>query len=106
MPKSDHRLFERYELKVPALLHPSSDATFKQNCLVLSRDISCGGAYFHTSEPQSYSGRVQVEMLMKIPTQDEQPKYIYMTTTGEVMRHEATGVAIKFDDSYSLSPFV
>jgi len=106
MSESNRRLVERYDMKVPALLYPPADGDDTSSRFVLTRDISSSGAYFHTLEPQAYEGQLQVELLLQVPVLDNRIRYMYLSTTGEVTRRDETGVAVRFDRDYTITPFV
>jgi len=106
MARTDKRLLERFELKLPALVHLPVRTNGNGYHLLLTRNVSSGGAYFHTMEPLSCNGQVHVEMLFKVKTSDNQIKYSYVATTGEVVRRDETGIAVRFDDEYTLSPYI
>jgi hypothetical protein len=106
MSEPNRRLAERYELKVPARLYPPANSDDSHTRFVLTRDISSNGAYFHTLEPDAYTDRVQVELLLEVPTFDNRINYMYMNTSGEILRRDKTGIAVRFDDDHSFVPFV
>jgi hypothetical protein len=102
MSQTDRRQIERLDLQVPALLQPSASDSRAPSRFLLTRDISSKGAYFQTSEPYPHEGSVQVKLILKVPACNQQMKYMCLTTAGEVMRREATGFAIRFEDDYTL----
>jgi hypothetical protein len=106
MSESNRRLVERYDMKVPARLYPPANGDDTHPRFVLTRDISSNGAYFHTKEPDSYAHRVQVELLLQVPSLDDGVKYMYMNTSGEVLRRDEAGIAVRFDDDHSFVPFL
>jgi hypothetical protein len=106
MSETNRRLTERYALRAPALLHPSGDSGCPPCHFALTRDISSHGAYFLIREAQSCPGHVQVELLLQVPAPESPAKYAYMATTGEVVRRDEVGVAVRFDEDYTLSPFI
>ncbi|HMB16012.1 MAG TPA: PilZ domain-containing protein [Pelovirga sp.] len=106
MPKfSKQRAFERFELMAPATIRQPANTNGEHHHLLLTKDISCKGAYFSTMGAASYERYVQVELLLQITDSDHQVKYVYMTTTGEIIRRDQQGLAIQFDDDAILKPF-
>lgn len=99
------RACDRIELKVPALIRESSGTNGKHHHLLLTRDISNKGAYFNTMEPEAFAGPVEVEMLLEIPGSDNQVNYVYMTTSGDIVRREKRGLAVVFNEESKLVPF-
>ncbi|RPI70039.1 MAG: PilZ domain-containing protein [Geobacteraceae bacterium] len=103
MSKIDQRRLERFGLKLPALLQSPSEDNRTPPRMLLTRDISSNGAYFHTAEPHSYANQVQVKLILKVPTFDNGIGHVFLTTTGEVIRRETSGLAVKFDDGHKLA---
>mgnify|MGYP006304822111 CR=1 FL=1 len=103
---SKQRAFQRFVLTAPATIRQPTGENGKHHHLLLTKDISCKGAYFNTMEPASYAKYVQIELLLQVADDsDHHVKYVYMTTTGEIVRHDARGLAIQFDDDAMLKPF-
>jgi hypothetical protein len=104
MPEIERRRLERLDLRVPALVQPSTTpgANRATNCFLLTRDISSQGAYFQTLEPDAYEGQVQIKLILKVPTCTKQMKYMCLTMAGEVLRRDAAGLAVRFEDDYTL----
>lgn len=99
------RDFKRFDLMAPATIKQSANENGEHHHLLLTRDISSKGAYFRTMDPTAYEGRVQVELLLQITDSDKHVNYVYMTTTGEIVRRDERGLAILFDEDAMLKPF-
>lgn len=99
------RACERIELKVPALVRSSTSSNGKHHHLFLTRDISNQGAYFNTMEPETMEGPVEIEMVLEITGSHDQVNYVYMTTSGNIVRREERGLAVMFNDESRLMPF-
>ena len=102
---SKKRAFERFDLTAPATIRQPANENGEHHHLLLTKDISSKGAYFSTMEPASYEGHVQVELLLQVTDSDNHVKYVYMTTTGEIVRRDERGLAIQFDEDAMLKPF-
>ena len=102
---SERRETERFGLKVPAIVRQISESNGKRHHLLLTRDISNQGAYFNAIDDFTYEGPVEVEVLLKVPGEEDDGNYVYMQTCGEVVRREETGLAIRFNGESSLKPF-
>jgi len=98
------RKFDRYEVRAPAVVRQATGNGVKHH-LLLTRDISEGGAYFNTMEPRAYSGRVQIELLLEVTGNDNEVNYTYMTVNGEVVRHDDMGIAVSFKGDSKLTTF-
>ncbi len=99
------RACKRIELKIPALVRQTTTKYAKHHQLLLTRDISDKGAYFNTMEPDAFVGTVEIELLLTIADRDEQYNYVYMTTSGEIVRREKLGLAVIFNDDSRLVLF-
>ncbi|BCA81136.1 PilZ domain-containing protein [Desulfuromonas sp. AOP6] len=106
MPKSEQRVFERFEMQMPALIMPQSSNDSPRPLFLLTRDISSGGAYFHTGASFCEKEAVQIEMLIRISLAEKEIHHLYLVTNGEVTRQESSGVAVRFTGEYRLKPFV
>jgi len=104
MEKQSERKFERYHVRAPAMIRQMVGNGIDHH-LLLTRDISEGGAYFNTFEPQAYSGQVQIELLLEVTGSDNEVNYTYMTVNGEVIRHDAKGLAVSFTGESRLKRF-
>ena len=99
------RACERIEMKVPALVRPSTSSIGEHHHLFLTRDISNRGAYFNTLAPVALEGPVEIEMVLEITGSNDQVSYVYMTTSGDIVRHEERGLAVMFNEESRLMPF-
>lgn len=102
----ERRACRRFEMKLPAtVIYPSADVNGNTHHLMLTRDISHTGAYFNMMKPFFYTGPVQVEVLLEVAGDCSKCMYIYMMAGGEVVRCDATGLAVIFNEDFMLAPF-
>lgn len=100
----ERRGSKRFEVKVPAIIsHPAGDGKGKECHMLLTRDISNSGAYLTMMKPIFYDGPMEIEILLEVST--ERKHYVCMTTNGKIVRRTETGIAVNFDEEFSLSPF-
>lgn len=102
---TDRRDSKRFALKLPALINQAAASNDIEAHIILTRDISNLGAYFHSPHSSSYEGRLKIELLIVLHHEADQTEYMRMTTTGEVVRREETGIAVRFDANTKLVPF-
>jgi hypothetical protein len=101
----ERRKLERFSLQMAAkikLLSPAEGEFFS----LTSSNISAGGAFFPTSEPITEGARVQ--LILTIPSEILQKltgTQSMVEIQGTVVRSEPTGIAIRFDKNYQISPF-
>lgn len=105
MDKRERRSSQRFDMIRPAIVKPCTGANGSRRHLLLTRDISDHGAYFNSLEPMDYAGQVEVEVLFDIPGSGDHENYVHLTMIGEVVRADATGLAVRFNTKSSLKPF-
>jgi hypothetical protein len=101
----ERRLIERFDLRVPAIIKQVANENREEFHLLLTRDISSGGAYFDAMEPVSYDGRIEVQLLYEVQNSRNHVNYVQMSTTGTVVRSDSYGLAVNFDEKATLKPF-
>jgi hypothetical protein len=101
----ERRAYIRYDMKLPATIQPVPGNDENEYHLLLTRDISHMGAYFNMMKTFPYDGQIQVEILIEVSNHRNQSIYLYMTTSGEVVRCDESGLAVSFDEDFRLSPF-
>ena len=105
MEQQERRFIQRFDMQQPAIVRPCTGTNDSERQLLLTRDISDQGAYFNSMEPLAYTGQVEVEVLINVPGGDDRGNYLSMIMRGEVVRCEATGLAVRFKEESSLKPF-
>lgn len=100
------RKLERFSLKAPAKII-SIDSKRKKSAFDLeTSDICAGGAFFHTS--CSMPAGTQVEVVVALPLDKleilkDSSKQVHLRISGKVVRTEAEGIAVCFDQDYRIS---
>ena len=110
--KGEKRGLERFDLKIPARIELSHTDPRGEALSLFTRDISSGGAFFHTSEPLLEGTKVEIELILpmdKLMKNLEQFREGYQHTniklSGTVLRKESTGMAIIFNKRYKIGPW-
>ena len=105
----ERRELERFKLRLPARIEMvSGKPEVGRDIISLETDdISSGGAFFHTLSPLPEGTQVKIDMLLnfqrlRIP-KDNRP---HIKISGNVLRSEATGMAIRFDKEYQIIPTI
>ena len=98
----ERRKYERFDLRLPGKIEVvTSD---KQEVLdLLTSDVSAGGAFFRTAEPIPKGAGVKVRLVIA----SERIKELtgaqgLIKVDGTVVRRNATGMAISFDEDYQI----
>ena len=100
----ERRKYERFDLRLPGKIEMVTPG--KPEVLgAVTKDISAGGAFFHTEEPVPEGERVKLIMILS----SEKLKELTQTeclikVVGTVVRSDPKGMAIGFDDNYQVMP--
>lgn len=102
----ERRRFERYGLTLDARLEANDGDRSGANAGFLTTNISAGGAYFTTPEPFTRGMEVRVEIILPFNNLKKVrvEKDACVTITGKVVRSEAAGIAVQFNDDCSIMP--
>jgi hypothetical protein len=108
-PMEERRELERFKLRLPARIEVVSGVPEVEKDLInIETDNICsGGAFFHTLSPLPKGTQVKIDMLLnfqrlRIP-KNRRP---HIKVSGNVLRSEATGMAIRFDKEYRIIPTI
>jgi hypothetical protein len=79
----------------------------EKDIIIETDNICSGGAYFHTLSPLPKGTQVKIDMVLssqklRIP-KNRRP---HIKVSGNVLRSEATGMAIRFDKEYRIIPTI
>jgi len=103
----ERRELERFKLKLPARIEMVSGKPEVGRDIINTEtdNISSGGAFFHTLSPLPEGTQVKIDLLLnfqrlRIP-KNRRP---HINVRGNVLRSEATGMAIQLDKRYKIIP--
>ena len=103
----ERRELERFKLRLPARIEVVAGGPGVGRDLIhMETDNICSdGAFFHTLNPLPEGTQVKIDMLLnfqrlRIP-KNRRP---HIKVSGNVLRSEATGMAIQFDNRYKIIP--
>jgi len=105
--KRERRRLGRFRLEVPAkieVLHSDLEGERRD---LKTRNISSGGAFFHTKEPLPEGTLVKIDLILpleKLKKLKNDHRQAYIEVTGKVLRAELKGMAISFDQDYVIRP--
>jgi len=102
----DERKFERFPIEVPArveLLHCK-----RKDRIIFTQtlDLSATGAFFPELEGLRLGNMVKIDLYLVFEdpdATDDVHDMVAMTVTGKVIRSEASGTAICFEEDYDVS---
>jgi hypothetical protein len=90
----ERRKLERFDLRLPAKIERLSLIKGMHN--LLTRNISSGGAFLETTKHLPENSRINVDLVV--------PTGVLLKITGAVLRSEPSGIAVRFDNEYQLTP--
>ncbi len=101
----ERRRFERFSLALPARLEPGDGVGRVPEGLMTS-NISAGGVYVPTTAPHIQGMEVRMEIILPFNNlkKVKVEKDACVTVTGKVVRAEAAGVAVQFNEDCSIVP--
>jgi c-di-GMP-binding flagellar brake protein YcgR len=102
----ERRRFKRYGLTLDARLETNDGDRSGANAGFLTINISAGGAYFTTPEPLKQGMEVRIEIILPFNNLKKVriEKDACVIVTGKVVRSEAAGIAVQFNDDCSIMP--
>lgn len=101
----EKRRLERFDLRAPAKVIPIDTGLRRKELSLETRDICSGGAFFHTSHTLPEGTVVDVEVILpldKLEIIKASSKRVHLKVSGKVVRSEASGIAVCFDEDYQI----
>jgi len=103
----ERRELERFKLRLPARIEVVSGKPEEGIDIINieTDNISSGGAFFHTLSPLPEGTQIKIDIGLnsqKLRTPRNSRSHIKVS--GNVLRSEATGMAIQFDNGYKIIP--
>ena len=98
------RKLERFELKVRARIEGEPGRDILD---VMTSDICAGGAFFYTDQTLPEGTKVRIDLLLpleRLKKLVEGYDHAHIQVTGTVLRKEPQGMAVCFNQDYSIRP--
>ena len=105
----ERRELERFKLRLPARVEVVSRVPeVEKDIISIETDNICsGGAFFHTLSPLPKGTQVKIDMVLNFQRlRTPKNKRPHIKVSGNVLRSEATGMAIRFDKAYRIIPTI
>lgn len=102
----DERRFERFPIEVPARVEPLQGKGKDRPLFTQTLDLSATGAFFPELTGMRLGEMVKIDLYLVFEdpdATDDIHDMVAMTVTGKVIRSEASGTAIRFEDDYQMS---
>jgi len=106
MADSEKRGLKRFGLKVPALITPIDQTQQLGNICLLSRDLSGVGGFFASQDRFPLEALVDIRLILDFSSScmSETERYSMIEVGGTILRNEDTGIAVRFDGNFKISP--
>lgn len=98
---------ERFNLCIPAVITPRNDVDPGLNMptTLKTKNVCAGGALMITDDPLKIGAEVDVELhLAFFIGNAERERRSNVRISGAVIRTEPSGMVVKFDDKYQITP--
>ncbi|WP_291316760.1 PilZ domain-containing protein [Desulfuromonas sp.] len=106
MRKEERRAQGRFHLRVPATVIVG-DGSLPETLHLITTNLSSKGVFLKAERPLSAGSGVAVKLIIRIEKLRKffQEDYVAVNLVGKVLRTEEQGMAVGFDNGYSLFPF-
>ncbi len=97
---------ERFVLGVISRIEVQSGERAPEIMELVTQNVCAGGAYFNPPDPLPSETRVSLNMILKVPVQQNQSSnnLTSIKISGKVVRSEESGMAIQFNNGYKMLP--
>ncbi|MBN1547940.1 MAG: PilZ domain-containing protein [Syntrophaceae bacterium] len=99
----DKRKFERFAIQVPARIEVPAQDGHAVKLELETHDLSAGGTFIKLDHPLPEGSQVKIDIVLsfeELKTEIDPSGSLILSTTGRVVRSEAEGIAIRFDENY------
>ena len=103
----ERRELERFKLRLPARIEVVSGVPqVEKDIINIETDNICsGGAFFHTLSPLPEGTQIKIDIVLNsLKLRTPRNRRSHIKVSGNVLRSEATGMAIQFDNGYKVIP--
>jgi hypothetical protein len=98
---------ERFSFELPALLSTVDKSGQPKAFEVMTKNICAGGAFFITDKPLSVGTDVKMDLIISLKKVNKiSNKKAHINVSGSVIRTDEKGMAICFDEKYTISPYL
>jgi PilZ domain len=99
----ERRHLRRFSIRASAVVQTMAEGA-GQVFQLYTQDISSGGAFFPMEVPLPTGEKVKITLLLSISALEEIRSKTQIVTEGRVVRSTERGVAVAFDEYYTMSP--
>ena len=107
MTNTERRKEERLDLEVPAKVTMMDPGGLQRSYEIITKDINSCGAFFLTDYPLAVVTNVKMDILLSFlkSSNMKREKKAQIDISGWVVRTQNDGMAVCFDNEYSISPY-
>jgi c-di-GMP-binding flagellar brake protein YcgR len=107
MEAIERRELERFDLQIPAKIRLVESDSLQKPFDLETRDISSGGAFFHTTEPLPIGTDVSIDLVLnldRLKAIKEDLHWVHIQVKGTVVRSDSAGMSVSFAPDYQIRP--
>lgn len=99
----DKRRMERFRLKLPTTVTTINENGVEETHDFYTANICAGGAFINAEPPLAVGSQMKIELILSIDALKKlKGNKVKINVTGEVVRVENEGMAIKFDERFMI----
>lgn len=103
---SERRKMERFSLELPTSLFVISQSEKTESIELLTSNICSGGAFYKTENPLPPGVELRINLIIPLDKlKNLEGKRSRIDVLGSVIRTDQQGMAICFDEKYTISPY-
>ena len=101
----EKRKFERFDINVPVRIQISGQEGQGETMDLVSDSVSAGGIFLKLQNQPPEGSPVRIEILLnfeELRTPEDPEGALVIAATGQVLRSEPEGIAIRFNEDYDI----
>ncbi len=103
--KKEKRRLQRFDLCLPARIYPAKKEGANEAIVAPTINICAGGVLLDSDTGLETGSKVELEIVLNLDELEKlQEKKAQIKLSGVVLRSDATGTAVAFDENYELEP--
>jgi hypothetical protein len=105
MSSNEKRKMERFSLRLPLTIKVLGDDDKERSLQLSSNDICASGVFVETNQPLEIGSSLEIDIILPLDELKKlEGKRAHISVSGAVLRIEENGLAIKFNDDYTITP--
>ena len=105
MIMEEKRKYERFDLEIPIKIKLNKPEADEGEFIFTTNNICAGGAFFNTEDQIPEGTKVHLDFIISFEKLKELlNSQCRIIVSGEVIRKDSTGVAVRFEEDYEIIP--